>query len=490
MKLSIKIKLSFFLAVLLLLTVSILTILVLRGIQEYQQKRNEDFLAQQSRIANLYIRQNYLIALTEDPQSTDQFLKQQGQEMAMDLGLMSGMHVVIYDQAGIERGNSLPNANTMNHSEAMEYVLKGKVAYQIIDDNLYYYAPLHNLDEQMGVIHFQYSLQESFHFYHTIQTLFYQIGTVIFIISFLVGYLYFNRLTGGILNLKQAVEKIQSGEYRAFSPLKRKDELGALSQGIYFMSKQIEENIAAMQKEEEKLKQAVNILKELEQKQKQFIGSITHEFKTPLTVMKAYVDLMEIYPDDPKLITDAKQNIGKETQRLVEMVDKVLHLASLEKYDFTSQAEKIEVKEELQALCERMKGKAQKFGLQMETDLEKASIWADKESFTHIFINLLDNAIKYNIPGGKIMVHNEIQDGQVRIEVKDTGIGIPVDLQEKIFAPFYTVHKDRSRQSGGTGLGLALVKELVEKQKGSIALLESEGKGSNFMVSFQVYHST
>ncbi len=229
MKMSIKVKSSIFLAVLLLLTVGILSYMVLKGIQQNQQKTQEEFLAQQSKIANLYIRQNYLISHAEGMQTADRFMEQKGQEMAFELGLMSGMHVVIYDRMGKERGNSLPNASRTDLRDALKYAVKGKVAYQTVDDSLYYLAPLLTYDQQIGVIQFQYSLKDSLDFYHTIQTLFYRMGTVIFIVSFLIGYWYFSRITGGIRKLKLAVQKIQAGQYRSFSPLKRKDELGTLS---------------------------------------------------------------------------------------------------------------------------------------------------------------------------------------------------------------------------------------------------------------------
>ena len=102
----------------------------------------------------------------------------------------------------------------------------------------------------------------------------------------------------------------------------------------------------------------------------------------------------------------------------------------------------------------------------------------------HIFINLLDNAIKYNVPEGTIHIHCETREGRVWLTIRDSGIGIPEEARDKIFEPFYTVNRDRSRQSGGTGLGLSLVRNLVEKQNGSIALLETEGEGSTFQLSF------
>ncbi|WP_283657992.1 HAMP domain-containing sensor histidine kinase [Paenibacillus sp. RC343] len=250
------------------------------------------------------------------------------------------------------------------------------------------------------------------------------------------------------------------------------------------MSKEIEQSIAAKDEEQRKLQLAIHKLQALEQQQKQYIGNISHEFKTPLTSIKAYVDLLNMYDDDPKLLLEAKASIAKETQRLYEMVEKVLQVSALEKYDFESQAELLEVAEGLRDVCARMSGKAERFGITISCDAEPAHIWIDKESFMHIFINLLDNAIKYNVPQGTIHVHSELRDNRVRITIRDSGIGIPEEARERIFEPFYTVNRDRSRQSGGTGLGLSLVRNLVEKQNGSITLLETEGEGSVFELSF------
>jgi two-component system, OmpR family, phosphate regulon sensor histidine kinase PhoR len=110
--------------------------------------------------------------------------------------------------------------------------------------------------------------------------------------------------------------------------------------------------------------------------------------------------------------------------------------------------------------------------------------WAERESFIYILINLLDNAIKYNIPQGNIIVYTKTQSDTVEIGIEDTGIGIPGELKEKVFEPFFTVHKDRSRKSDGTGLGLALVKQLVEKQQGTISLSDTEQKGTKVCLIF------
>ena len=253
------------------------------------------------------------------------------------------------------------------------------------------------------------------------------------------------------------------------------------------MTSEIQNNIAGMRAEETKLRQAVAKLQQLEQQQKQFIGNISHEFKTPLTSIKAYAELMELYPGDTEMAADAVSRIQLEADRLTDMVDKVLRLAALEKYDFEYQPEPVELDKLLLDLIDRLRAKAERYDVEMIPLLSNAAIWADRESLVHIFVNLLDNAIKYNVPGGRIIVTIRAQDQHAIVEIADNGIGIPKEARDKIFEPFYTVNKDRSRQSGGTGLGLALVKQLTEKQSGSVELLQEE-RGTVFRLIFPLFH--
>lgn len=308
-------------------------------------------------------------------------------------------------------------------------------------------------------------------------------------LSFILGYLFYNRFAVAITRLKKSADSIREGDYIEASPVKRKDELGELGQGIYYMSTSIRQNITAMHDEQQKLKLAIEKLQALEQQQKQYIGNISHEFKTPLTSIKAYVELLNMYKDDPQLLEDATNNIGKETERLYEMVEKVLHISALEKYDFENQAEDVEVRALLEDACGRMRGKAEKFGLAMELNLASATIHSDRENLMHIFINLLDNAIKYNEPAGVIHIYSEprVQEQKAVIRIFNSGTPIPEESREKIFEPFYTVNKDRARKTGGTGLGLSLVKQFVEKQGGTIQLVplhKDDEEGTTFELTF------
>lgn len=481
MRISIKLKFSFFLALLLILAIGVLSYIVLRGVEKNQQSQTESYLAQHVKTVNLRVKQTYYTGAGDrlEPQV---FLRQRGHGLAVELAGFTGMEVTLYDAAGKVAGTSAQEKPDL--SGALSYALQNKIAYQAAGDTLLYLAPLQGPDKQMGVVQLQYSLKSNLSFLATLENLFLTTGAVVLVLSFLLGYLYFNRAAAAIGALKRAAEKIRRADYIKSPPVIRKDELGELADGIYYMSREIESSIAAKDEEQRKLQLAVQKLQALEQQQKQFIGNISHEFKTPLTSIKAYVDLLNMYDDDPRLLADAKGNIAKETQRLYEMVEKVLQLSALEKYDFESQSELLEAAAELSDICGRMNGKAERFGITITLDVHPAHVWMDRESFMHIFINLLDNAIKYNTTGGSILVSSGQKDGRVVITVSDSGIGIPAEAREKIFEPFYTVNRDRSRQSGGTGLGLSLVKNLVEKQGGTITLLDTEGPGSVFELSF------
>lgn len=483
MKLSIKIKFSVFLAALLLLTVTILSVLVLNGIKKDQQVQYEAYLSQQARTTNLYVNQ---LSLSEPFMIPETFLISGGNKLAKQLSKVSGQLTVLYDINGEKIGESAAEGKASNIEKALSYALQNKIAYQVEQDSLYYLAPLTKSGEQFGVVQLNYSLEGYLNFYNYIRILFIYIGAGVFIVSFILGYIYFNSFANEILKLKNMADRIRTGQYNIEVP-HRRDELGKLGEGIYDMSRQILKKIKDMQAEQQKLTLAVNKLSNLEKQQKEFIGNITHEFKTPLTSVKAYLDLLEMYPDDPELMETAREKIKQETERLYEMVDKVLQLSALEKYDFEYTMEKIDVMQIIHQVCSSLKGKMDKFGIKLETELKEVFIETDRENLIIILVNLLDNAIKYNKPQGNILIKSYAVSSNVFIEISDTGIGMPEEAEFKVFDPFYTVDKNRSRQNGGVGLGLALIKKLVEKQGGTVVLVETGPEGSTFRLCFPSY---
>jgi signal transduction histidine kinase len=445
-----------------------------------QVEQYEKYLARQTETANVYFMQTILAESNKVPQI---FLNTKGVEFAEQLALLTGQLVVLYDRSGEVVSKKTSQLGSDSIRQTLEYALESKTAYLVEKDDLFYLSPLKIENEQVGVIQFYYSLTGDNEYYNRIRQLFITIGAGIFIFSFILAYFYFDAFANGIIKLEQMVDRVREGHYET-TILRRRDEIGRLSVGIHAMSNQIMSTMKDMKEEQEKLTLAVHKLSLLDQQQKQFIGSVTHEFKTPLTSIKAYIDLLEMYPDDVSLLETAKINIKSETQRLYEMVDKVLQLSALERYDFEYKLDKLDIKQLILSVLNSLSGKMNKFGIQLETVLTEAYVKADKDSIIIILINLLDNAIKYNKMKGKIFVKNYIHNNQVFIEITDTGIGIPEEAVSKIFDPFYTVDKNRSRQNGGAGLGLSLVKKYTDKQGGSISLINTDVKGTTFRIAF------
>lgn len=479
MRISIKVKFSIFLGSLLLLTVFLLSNMVLKGIKNNQQEQYEKQLAQQAQTANIYLLQTILSESFIDSQA---FLSAKGEEFATKLKLLSGQIVVLYDMDGKVISKKDSQISSSDMKETLGYALMNKTAYLIEGNDLYYMSPLKIGTEQVGVVQFHYSLKENTMFYQSIRQLFINIGTAVFLISFILAYFYFNSFANAIIALEQIVGRISYGEFNT-KVFRRKDEIGRLSAGIHAMGEQIKKTILDMEKEQEKLSLAVEKLSKLDAQQKQFIGNVTHEFKTPLTSIKAYIDLLDMYPDDEELLQTAKGNINSETMRLYDMVEKVLQLSRLDIYEFELKKEKLNIKELIMSVLTSLEGKLNKFNIELEIALTESYIYADKDSMMIIFMNIMDNAIKYNRANGRILVKNYRLEEEVVVEITDTGIGIPPSLVDMIFEPFYTVDKNRARQNGGVGLGLSLVKKYVNLHGGTISIVYSNETGTMFRIT-------
>ncbi len=478
MKIGLRFKLSIFLAILLFASLSILSSFVLKEIHKNQMEQNEEHLIGQGDIANNYMKQIYLMESVNEPEA---FLRNQGQELVNRLDMISGMQVVLYDMAGKKIMDSRPLAGHSKAEDLMKYALMDKDVYEIVGDTMVFLSPLRNTKEQIGVLQFNYSIAKDRKFYNHFKYLFLYSGCIIFVVFFLFGYLYMNSITRVITRLKNTTIRIQEGDYTNINGLSRRDELGELSDNIESMGVRIKNQFEKMQMEQKKLNLAIEKLEVLGVQQKEFIGTVSHEFKTPLTVIKAYTDLMLQYHEDPVLLKEAEENINKEIDRLTKMLEKVLNLSALEKYDFELHMEETEMAEILKDTCKRMLGRIHKYGLQLHTKIESSKLITDKEIFMQIMMNLIDNAIKYNSAKGQIWVTSGREDDFLFVRVRDTGMGIPVADRDKIFQPFY---KGDKTMPESTGLGLALVKGMVIKLGGSIQVYDNPEAGTTFEIRF------
>lgn len=206
MRISIKLKTSVFLAALLLLTVLVMSLLVLRGIQNNQRAQVEQFMAQQASTANTYLYQSLTAESNKVPET---YLASKGAEFGRQLEQISGQTIELYDADGKAIYKNKSGVVSEGIGKTLAYALQRKTAYLVEDDALYYLAPLNVGNEQVGVVQFYYDLAANAVFYDQIKRLFEFIGAGTFLLSFILAYFYFNALSGSIIKLNQAVNRIR-----------------------------------------------------------------------------------------------------------------------------------------------------------------------------------------------------------------------------------------------------------------------------------------
>jgi two-component system phosphate regulon sensor histidine kinase PhoR len=232
-------------------------------------------------------------------------------------------------------------------------------------------------------------------------------------------------------------------------------------------------------------------LRRLERVRQEFVANVSHELKTPLSVIKACVEtLLEGAADDPQHRAPFLERIAEQADRLHALILDLLSLARIESGTEVFQSQAVPLGPAVAACLERHRTRAKGKDLLLEAvapsaafdGKEELAAWADEEAINQILDNLVDNALKYTPPGGRIAVSWRAENGEVCLEVRDTGIGIPEQDLPRIFERFYRVDKARSRELGGTGLGLSIVKHLVHAMQGSVQATSRLGQGTMFLV--------
>lgn len=223
-------------------------------------------------------------------------------------------------------------------------------------------------------------------------------------------------------------------------------------------------------------------LRNLQEKQKNFITNVSHELKTPLTTILGYVDLLKEQGEDRRIFETSIGYLESSAERLKRLVDDLIDLSSLKKFEFEIEKRSIDITGLVMDTVGQMALKAKKFNIEIKTDLPYlGEIMADPVRIKQAIVNVLDNAIKYS-QKSEIKVNLLECDLNIRLEVEDNGCGIPKDLLNKIFEPFYRVDKARTREIGGNGLGLSITKEIVEKHGGEIVINSIVGVGTKVSI--------
>ena len=227
-------------------------------------------------------------------------------------------------------------------------------------------------------------------------------------------------------------------------------------------------------------------LKELDKAKSTFVSLVAHELRAPLAAIEGYLDVIleGVGGDDPQKIRRILERSRERTQGLLALINDLLAISRMQAGRLAKEKEKLRLGILLKDVGELMKGQAleKNVTIEMEVPDDLPPIQANREDITRVFTNLLDNAIKYNHPKGKVFLGACADDAFVRVEVQDTGIGIPQKDIAQLFDEFYRVKSKETRMITGTGLGLSIAKKIVEGHNGHIEVESKLHQGSTFRV--------
>lgn len=303
---------------------------------------------------------------------------------------------------------------------------------------------------------------------HSLQVNTFYITMALELLLIVFSLLFSKRYTARVRKIMVSMRIIREGDYSHRVDMGGNDELTVLG---------------------EEFNDLIDRLRTSESKRRQFVSDASHELKTPLASIKLLSDSILQNEMDIETAKEFVEDIGNEAERLNRMSQKLLTLSGIEaqpesEYEITYIAPTVE------RVARMVSAIAAKNNIQINLELEKdSSILILEDDLYQIIFNLAENGIKYNVPGGKLTISLDRQEDTAILKVADTGVGIPEESLENIFERFYRVDKARSRQTGGSGLGLSIVRDIVQRNNGQIFVESTLGQGTVFTVHFPIFET-
>ncbi|AFL98845.1 signal transduction histidine kinase [Desulfitobacterium dehalogenans ATCC 51507] len=277
-------------------------------------------------------------------------------------------------------------------------------------------------------------------------------GTIIILLAV-------RRIVKPIQLISEASKEVAKGNFNTQVNIKRNDEIGRLAADFNLMAKE---------------------LRSIDTIHKDFVSNVSHEFKTPITSIKGFAKLIQEGQLSEEQLKEYSDTIVNESERLSLLSSNLLRLSELDGKSIREQGTKFALDEQLRKSILILEGDWTKKNIDFDIDLERITYWGDEHLLQQVWLNLIQNAIKFSHQNGVIRVSLQRQDGGIRVDIADQGKGISAADKEHIFDRFYKADKSRSRE--GNGLGLAIVKRIIELSGGRVSVESELDEGSIFTV--------
>lgn len=335
----------------------------------------------------------------------------------------------------------------------------GRILYQITSRISY--------GDEMMTFQGSYDISEVYQTRHQQLVSFRKIFLIILGIESVISYFLASILTSPLQKLSQVSQQIADGDYSVRVPVRTEDEIGELSVNFNYMTEQLVEKLIR--------------LDELLKNQEEFMGSLAHEMKTPLTSIIGYADLMRMETLSEEEQKDACQYIYSEGKRLQNLSLKLMDLLVLKNQQF--QMKNKDLKSMIEEVVAFIQYRLKEQEILINLNLKSVICNVEPDLLKSLILNLIDNALKSMEKGGILSIEDKATSDGVKIYISDTGCGIPKEEINKITEAFYRVDKSRSRKQGGVGLGLALCKEIVRIHNGDMEFISQKGKGTTVIIT-------
>jgi len=272
-------------------------------------------------------------------------------------------------------------------------------------------------------------------------------------------------MTQPLRDMAAAAHRMETGDYSTRVHTRSRDEVGQLATAFNRMSAELEN---------------------LEQSRRDLLANVSHELKTPITAIRAHLEnlLDGVEDPDPRTL----QVMLAQTERLGRLIEQLLELSRLESGELPLRREDLALAPLVTQVLSEIEVARSDRGVAVDSELpdDLPAVDADPERLHQVLFNLLDNAVRFTPSGGAVTVSAHRQNGSVEVQVSDTGVGIPQEHLPRLFERFYRADPARSREDGGTGIGLAIARSVVEAHGGHISAMSEPGKGSVFTFDLPV----
>ncbi|QFY87465.1 sensor histidine kinase [Bacillus subtilis] len=414
----------------------------------------------------IYINQAFLI---NHYKNNELYFGDMADEIVDSLTHSTGSNVGVYTVDGTLLSSSNKTVFSQGIDEDLAKAINGKNAYHITYDRnqaqVFFSYPVVIDGAKVGILRFSKDFNLLYKQSGEILNIIFYIALAIFVAAFLFSYILSRHITIPIVKLTEATSEVKKGKLDVDIHFSRKDEIGQLTVNFNDMITRIRDQISTIEKDRDRLK-------ELNEQEKRFFDNMTHELKTPLTSIQGYAEIIKQKGESDQAFFDKGMNhIVEESRRLHNLVIKLLEVSretSKEQFD------RIDAGTILKDVCESMKFRAERYKKKITYEIEDSLyVYGQKNRVRQLFINLLDNAIKYSLSHSEIMIQAKVTGDQVLFMFKNPSDPYDDNQYTKVFQPFYSINQ-KVTEEGSLGLGLSIVKTIVEKHGGTIKMFYEE----------------